>query len=55
MAMVMVSAVLPGIRKRALGAVLLNVHAKETNVHTVDFLKCKKCFGSIREALQHVT
>lgn len=30
------------------------MHAKETNVHSVYFLKCKKCFGSVREALNHL-
>lgn len=46
--------VLPGIWKRALWAVLLDMHAKETNVHPVYFLKCKKCFGSVREGLHHL-
>lgn len=48
------SVVLPGIWKGALWAVLLNVHPKETNIDPVYFLKCKKCFGSVRESLHHL-
>lgn len=50
----LVSVVIPGIWKGALRAVLLDVHAKETNVHAVYFLECKKCFGSVREGLHHL-
>ena len=38
---------------RAVRAVLLHMHAEEAHVHPVDFLKCKKCFGSVREGLHH--
>lgn len=47
--------VLPSVWKGTLWAILLDMHAKETNVHTIYFLKCKKCFGSVREALHHFT
>lgn len=45
----------PGVWKGALRAVLLDMHAEETNIGSVYFLKCKKCFGSVREALDHLT
>lgn len=40
--------VLPSIWKGAIRAILLHVHAKEAHIYPVDFLKCKKCFGSVR-------
>lgn len=46
---------LPGVRERAIRAVLLNVHAEETHVHSVNLLKGEKCFGSVGEALRHLS
>lgn len=46
---------LPGVRERAIRAVLLNVHAEETHVHSVNLLKGEKCFGSVGEALAHLS
>ena len=45
----------PSVGEWALGAVLLHVHAKEANVHTVNLLKGKKCFGSVGKGLRHFT
>lgn len=44
----------PSVWERALGAVLLHVHAKEAHVHAINLLKSKKCFGSIGESLGHL-
>lgn len=30
------------------------MHAEETDIHAVYFLKCKKCFGSVGETLHHL-
>lgn len=46
---------LPGVGERAFRSVLLHVHAEETHVHSVNLLKCKKCFGSVGEALKHLS
>ncbi len=46
---------LPGVRDRAIRAILLHVHAEETHIHSVNLLKCEKCFGSVGEALGHLS
>lgn len=45
----------PSVGEWALGAILLYVHAEEAHVYTINFLKCEKCFGSIRKGLWHFT
>lgn len=45
----------PLVGLRAVGAVLLNMHTKEADVHTVDVLKGKKSFGPVRERLGHLS
>lgn len=45
----------PSVGEWAVGAVLLHVHAKETNIHTINLLKGKKCFGSVGKGLWHFT
>lgn len=45
----------PSVGEWALGAILLHVHAKEANVHTINLLKGEKCFGSVGKGLRHFT
>lgn len=46
---------LPGVREKAIRAVLLHVHAEETHVHAVNLLEGEKCFGSVGEAFRHLS
>lgn len=43
----------PSVGEWAFRAVLLHVHAKEANVHTINLLKGEKCFGSVGKGLGH--
>lgn len=45
----------PSVGEWALRAILLHVHAKKAHIHTINFLKGKKCFGSVGESLRHFT
>lgn len=47
--------IIPGVRKRAFRSIFLDVHAKETHIHSIDLLKCKKCFGSVGKAFAHLS
>lgn len=44
---------LPCVWRGAIRAILLDVHPKEAHVHSINFLKGKECFGSIRERFRH--
>lgn len=47
--------VLPLVGWRAVGAVLLDMHAKEAQVDTIDLFKGKEGFGSIRKGFCHLS
>lgn len=47
--------IIPGVRKRAFRSIFLDVHAKETHIHSINLLKCKKCFGSVGKAFAHLS
>ena len=44
---------LPCVWRGAIRAILLDVHPKEAHIHSINFLKGKECFGSIRERFRH--
>lgn len=46
---------LPLIGLRAVGPILLHMHAKEADVCSINVLKCKKGFGPVREGLGHLS
>lgn len=43
------------IGRRAVRAVLLNVHAEKTHICSVDVLKCKQGFHPVGEGLRHLS
>ena len=43
----------PGVGFGAFAAVLLDVHAEETHVHSVDLLKGEKSSSTVREFVRH--
>lgn len=43
------------IGRRAVGAILLNVHAEKTHVRSVDVLKREQGFHPVREGLGHLS
>lgn len=45
----------PCIRRGAIRAILLYVHAKEAHIYSVYLLKRKQSFGTIRERFRHLT
>lgn len=44
---------LPSVGECALRTIFLDVHSKEADVHTINLLKGKKCFGSVGKRLGH--
>lgn len=53
--LVMVKKVLPLVGWGAVRAILLNMHAKETQVNTIDFFKGKKGLGSVWKRFCHLS
>lgn len=45
----------PGVWWGAVRAILLDVHTKEAHIHSINLLKGKQSFGTVREGLWHLT